>query len=252
MIKIAGIAAIRNEEHIIGDTLDHFGSFCDALYIYDDCSSDKTIKICHDHKKVKKLIQGTVWNTDRYWGQTRNRQRIFEVAKEDSPEWILYFDADERIEWDFKGYDAYDGIVMKLFDFYITEEDTNEPYYAREWIGPEFRNILMMYRPEFVIGFNRPAQREALLDARAKLLHSGYIKHYGKAISIEEWEKACEYYSTYFGEPYKTKWENRKGKAIHCESDFGRPLIKWDDKEKIVRQDRIMRDHSLNKIRACL
>jgi hypothetical protein len=229
-MKIVGITKVRNEQEIIQDTLDYY-SFCDALYVYDDCSTDHTVNICKSHKKVKAVVQGTHWDLDRYRAEYQTRQRIFEEALKDNPEWVIYFDADERIEWDFKGYENYDCIVMKLFDFYITEDDKNHPYYDRQWLGPEYRNILMMFRNMPGIGYFMPDQREALLRRDAKVLHTGYVKHYGKAISIDEWEKTCDYYSSYFDEPYRTKWLKRKGKAVHSQSDFGRPLIRWDEKE---------------------
>jgi hypothetical protein len=65
----------------------------------------------------------------------------------------------------------------------------------------------------------------------------GYVKHYGKAISVEEWERTCNYYVHYFPR-YAKKWAGRRGKAVHTLSDFGRPLIKWEDRldeTKIVR-----------------
>jgi len=230
-MRLAGITKIRNEQEIIQDTLDHF-SFCDALYVYDDCSSDATAAICNAHPKVKSVVRGVSWDSDRLRAEHQTRQRILKEAQKDNPEWILYFDADERIDWDFKGYENYDGVIMQLFDFYITEEDKDKPYHDRQWMGPEYRNILMMFRNTPSVRYCVPDQREALLGFGAKPLYAGYVKHYGKAISIEEWEKTCDYYAANYPEPYKTKWLKRKGKAIHNQSDFGRPLIKWDEKEQ--------------------
>ena len=229
-MHLAGITRVRNEQEIIKDTLDHY-SFCDALYVYDDCSTDNTVNICNNHTKVKSVVMGASWDLNRPRAEAQTRQRILEEAQKDKPEWIICFDADERIDWDFKDYENYDGIIMKLFDFYITKEDKDCTYSDRQWLGPEYRNILMMYRNTPHVKFCMMDQREALLRRGAKLLQAGYVKHYGKAISIDEWERTCDYYSTYFGGRYKTKWLNRKGKAIHNQSDFGRPLIKWDEKE---------------------
>lgn len=229
-MKIAGITKVRNEQEIIQDTLDYY-SFCDALYVYDDCSTDNTVNICKSHKKVKSVVQGFRWDLNRCRAEYQTRQRILEEAQKDNPEWIIYFDADERIDWDFKGYENYDGIIMKLFDFYITGDDKDCFFYDRQWIGPEYRNILMIFRNTPNIKYCMLDQREALLGNDAELLYAGYVKHYGKAISINEWERTCNYYSLYFDEPYKTKWLERKGKAIHNQSDFGRPLIKWNEKE---------------------
>lgn len=60
----------------------------------------------------------------------------------------------------------------------------------------------------------------------------GYVRHYGKAISVEEWEKTCDYYGKHFPQ-YSEKWEKRKGKAVHNGvSDFGNKLISWKEKEQ--------------------
>lgn len=251
--KLAGITVVRNEELIIRDTLDHFGQFCDAIYVYDDCSTDRTAEICKGHDKVKRVIQGEVWDPNRYRAQTMNRSRVLQECQirefdRFGSDWIICFDADERVEFHFKVfYDlilgggehwfrGVDAVRVKLFDFYITPEDVDRPYREREWLGPEYREIIMMYKNSPYLEFNMPGQREVTLGSNDKILNTGYVRHYGKAISVEEWEKTCEYYTTYFGEPFRSKWERRKGRAIHTMSDFGRPLIKWGEKdEKGVR-----------------
>src|SRR5690606_17647905 len=66
----------------------------------------------------------------------------------------------------------------------------------------------------------------------------GYVKHYGKAISIEEWEKTCQYYINHVDEkqPGNTtisqKWSARIGKAVHLRSDFNNTFIYWDKRHK--------------------
>jgi len=227
-MKLVGITKIRNEQAIIQDTLD-FYSFCDALYVYDDMSTDDTVKICKSHPKVKGLIEGKIWDTNRLRAEYQTRQAVLNLAKKDNPEWIIYFDADERIDYDFKNYESYDGVIMRLFDYYITDEDKNLPYHKRKWLGPEYRNILMMFRNTPEVFYWAMDQREATLKHGAKILNAGYVKHFGKAISVEEWEATCDYYYKYFPQ-YSKKWLKRKGKAIHTMSDFNRPLINWEEK----------------------
>jgi len=230
-MSLVGITRIRNEQDIIQDTLD-FYSFCDAIYVYDDVSTDDTVKICKAHPKVKSVVEGSTWDMDRFRAEHQTRQRVLEEAKKYDPEWVIYFDADERIDWDFQGFEDYDGVVMKLFDYCITEEDKNLSYNQRQWMGPEYRNILMMFRNTPEVCYWAADQREATLKPGAKILYAGYVKHYGKAISVEEWEATCDYYYEHFPPPYKQKWFDRKGKAVHTLSDFGRPLIKWEEKEE--------------------
>jgi hypothetical protein len=67
-----------------------------------------------------------------------------------------------------------------------------------------------------------------------KIETKGWVKHYGKAISVEEWEKTCDYYIKYRGARsipmFTAKWKQRKGKAVHTKSDFGRRLITWEER----------------------
>jgi hypothetical protein len=57
-----------------------------------------------------------------------------------------------------------------------------------------------------------------------------YCQHYGKSLSVAHWEETCDYYIRHFPfETYGKKWTERKGKAIHTESDFGRPLREWGE-----------------------
>lgn len=229
---IAGIAQVRNEEAILGDTLEHFLGFCDRLYVYDDVSTDRTGEVLDAHPDVQ-VKHGTVWSRDRSGAERDNRQTMLELATADGADWICTFDADERLELPLNWQD-YDAVRMKLFDFYITAEDARLPYTERRWLGPEYRQIHFLYRNGPHIKFVHHGQRDMWMFLQHKrTLSAGYVKHYGKAISVEEWEEACVYYTTYFGEPYRSKWEARKGGAIHTESDFGRPLITWDQKEQL-------------------
>ena len=113
-------------------------------------------------------------------------------------------------------------------DVYITEEDKNGHYLDRKFVGPEYRDILFFFRRRVALGYSHPDQRECSLVKSANTILSGFIKHFGKGISIQQWEDTCDYYANHFP-MYAKKWSQRKGKAIHTESDFGRPLVKFED-----------------------
>ncbi len=126
--RIAGLTRVRNEAHLIAETLDHHAAFCDAgIYVYDDCSTDDTADICRRHPAVIDVVQGEHWNPVRVEAEHENRQALLERALLDDPEWLLYFDADERVEVDLQEvpWSTCDAVRMKLFDFYITEEDVD-------------------------------------------------------------------------------------------------------------------------------
>lgn len=229
--NICLLTRIRNEEAIIADFLDYYSDF--DIFIYDDASTDRTREIIYAHPSVRAIIESDIWDTDRTKAEYENRQAIFELAKRYGKwDWFVYVDADERIEFPDINYDDFDAVAMKLFDFYITNEDKRKNYKERKWLGCEYREIVMMFRNLEGLKYEHRDQREMHMPPTARIAHAGYVKHYGKAISVEEWEKTCDYYATNFPEPYKTKWLNRKGKAIHNQSDFGMPLMQWHNKEE--------------------
>ena len=236
-MKIIGLTRVRNEKRIMQETLNHMATFCDKIVVYDDCSTDDTASICINHEKVVALFIGKEWDKNRKRAEWQNRSELLAGAKKvaDADDWFVYMDADERIDFDFSVLETLPkdviGIRMKLFDFYITPEDINFHYSDRKYCGPEYRNILMTFRNLPTLDFSSPDQREVHLRHKGTVLHSGFVKHYGKGISVEQWEETCEYYSKHFPK-YSAKWNARKGKAVHTVSSFGMPLIEWHEKEK--------------------
>jgi glycosyltransferase involved in cell wall biosynthesis len=234
-MKIIGLTRIRNEAYIIGDTLDHLSEYCDKIYVYDDASTDNTVKICKTKEKVFGIIEAKNWSPNREVAETENRQALLKFAQQNAAkdDWFVYIDADERIEFDWsllKTIKA-NGIKMRLFDFYITAEDVNKNYKERKWMGPEYRDILMAFKNSDELKYNCLNQRQVTLPKNNRVVKMGYVKHYGKAISVKEWESTCDYYGKYF-KAYSKKWLKRKGKAIHTISDFGCKLIQWHQKKQ--------------------
>lgn len=155
-------------------------------------------------------------------------------------DWFLYFDADERIEYDFSRLTAYDErvacVYMKLFDFYITPEDMARPYAGdlvslRKWCGPEYRPIMFLFKHAPNRRWRWRRSRMPDIDHAIEFaVMDGYVRHYGKCISISHWEDTCDFYTA--NAPHLAeKWRARKGKAVHTISDFGNPLITWEQRE---------------------
>lgn len=230
----------RNEERILKDTLDHMAEFCDMIHVFNDASTDSSLKIYMNHSIYDSRFyhNSKNWNSNRECAENFNRNVLLNRAKHyaEPNDWFVYMDADERIEFDWSllrnpNFNYYDAIRMKLFDFYITMIDVDLNYSERKLCGPEYREIIFAFKASSSKnGFPNPYQREPSLPNGTRVLEAGYVKHYGKGLSVEDWEKKCDFYSK-FAPRYAAKWEKRKGKAVHKVSSFGRPLIKWEDKE---------------------
>src|SRR6266850_1535353 len=237
-VRVIGMIRVRNESAIIKDTLDHMARFCSGgIYVYDDVSTDDTAVLCASHPLVRQVVHGAYWDSNRGRANYENRAAVLAAAQKeaDPQDWFVYLDADERVEFNWSDlFDLPEDVIavrMRLFDFYITADDAHQDYRARQWMGPEYRPIIMAYRNLPTLRFRTLCQREVELGTEGRIIESGFVKHYGKAVSIEQWEQTCNYYSTYFP-VWAAKWNARRGKAIHTRSDFGYDLIRWEDKEE--------------------
>jgi hypothetical protein len=212
---------------------------------HDDASTDATVEILRAHPKVALIVANQSWEEDiaaRKLAEGRHRGLLLEMARAELPhDWMLCFDPDERVTGDLHGFvqglgpDGCDAIRVKLFDAYMTPED-DAPYTSdrelldfRRFYGPEQRDILMLWRnrPEIVFAEGDGRTPRGMSQVRTDL----YCQHYGKSLSVEHWEETCDYYIRHFPfDTYGRKWTERKGKGIHTESDFKRPLYEWGER----------------------
>jgi glycosyltransferase involved in cell wall biosynthesis len=246
-LKIVAILRVRNEELIIADTLDHLASICDGIICYDDASTDKTFEMLSTHSKVFAVIKNNEWlpnPTDRIYRETQDRLELLQLASEYSPEWIFCVDADERFSGDIRDFlhsdesQAVDVVRIQLFDAYMTAEDKKSfnkgenLFNYRKYFGIERRDILMLWRNSPDIVFQGLDAREPTIISpnHQKIAVKFYCQHYGKSLSVQQWEDTCNYYADHFPfESYGKKWLARKGKAIHTLSDFDTELELWGE-----------------------
>jgi hypothetical protein len=239
---LVGMTRVRNESLLLPDTLDYLGRHVDAILAYDDASTDATVELLRKHPKVALIVANQFWEEDiaaRKLAEGRHRGLLLDMAREELPhDWMLCFDPDERVTGDLRGFveglgpEECDSVRVKLFDAYMTPED-HAPYRPdrqllnfRRFYGPEQRDILMLWRNRPEIGFAEGNGRTPRGMARVKT--DLYCQHYGKSLSVEHWEETCDYYIRHFPfDTYGRKWTERKGQAIHTESDFKRPLYEW-------------------------
>lgn len=222
---IVGITRVRNEALILEDTLQHFLQLVDRIVVYDDCSTDETPDIVRGFDRTC-LLQGRTWNPDQWRAETQHRAKCLAAARH--ADMVLCFDADERIEGDLP--QERGGYRFSLFDGYMTP-DRQQPYTGgrlvdlpRMWA--DRRDILMFFDPRRASYFGK-GQREPHYDGEV-VTAPVKVRHYGKCLSVEHWEETCDFYVRHFPR-WAEKWAARRGKAIHTESDFGRPLMRWED-----------------------
>jgi glycosyltransferase involved in cell wall biosynthesis len=243
-IPLVVLLRVRNEELILQDTLNHLANFADLICAYDDASSDKTREILKSHEKVLLVVQNNHWQLgveNRLLSETRHRGLLLQEArKRFSFNWCMCCDADERYFGEIRQFvtesiqEKPDAIRIQLFDAYMTE-GYDRPYSCempltnfRRYFGPERRDILMLWKNSNLAHFTGLDAREPVVQGRTE--SKFFCQHYGKSLSYEHWEATCEYYISHFPfDSYGKKWADRRGKALHSESDFGRPLFEWGD-----------------------
>ncbi len=239
---LTAIAQVRNEASILRDTLDYVSQFADAIVAYDDASTDESFDILRSHPAVAFIVRNSKWQTGvqaRPMAETLHRELLLSIVRHHlNSAWIYCFDADERVIGDVRALlqqlknTSVDAVRVGLFDAYMTETD-HEPLGngaplldGRRFFGPERRDILMLWRNLKKFKFAGAIAREP--GGSTQAMTALLCQHYGKAISVSQWEDTCNYYVQNFPwDTYGAKWASRKGKSIHASSDFGRPLHTW-------------------------
>jgi len=242
IVPLVVFLRVRNEEKILKDTLDHLAEFADFICAYEDASTDKTREILKSHDKVVLIVQNDHWQSnieDRLLSETRHRGLLLQESRQRLAfHWCMCCDADERYIGDIRNFVTApvegqpDAVRIQLFDAYMTEGD-DHPYSSgmnlqnfRNFFGPERRDILMLWRNSELVQFIGMDAREPVVPGKIDIKF--FCQHYGKSLSYKHWEETCEYYANHFPWiPYGQKWTDRKGKALHSQSDFGRPMYEW-------------------------
>ena len=237
MIPITIISRIRNESLLLPDFLNHIDKFGSEFWFFDDASTDESYDILNSHPKTKCVIRNNFHNINQTFVQTAQRHLLLELAKKNTKnDWIMLIEPDEKVEFDFNKLEEYDrqnvsGIFFKLFDSYITSED-QKPYKKgdlsklRKYFGPEYREICFLFKKDKAkFDLTMPACRQPNIEGNT--IVDGFVKHYGKSLSIDHWNETVEYYIRSVP-MLAEKWMQRRGKAIHEKSDFGRELLTWD------------------------
>lgn len=244
--RTSGIALavrVRNEWDLLLGLLDSLRDTCDEAWILDDASETVAPREIYAALPRVVVLRAQEWSGEGgRLGEGLQRDFLLQRIRRGSRcGWVLQLDADERIARPDQlmelAVDAdTDAWVLPLLDFYITPDDANatdrvEPGRVRKWFGPETRWTLCMFRPVRGIFVSRGVVREPQGFAPAKVRRTNgvIVEHYGKSVSVADWERKADFYIAQYPE-YRAKWLERKGRAVHAYiSDFGAPLLRRGD-----------------------
>ncbi len=98
----------RNAEHLLPEWLESASSYADAVIALDDGSIDRTRALLERHALVTDVLTNPVRPSYHGWDDLGNRQRLVDAACAAGAQWLLFLDADERI-------DAADGAALRRF-----------------------------------------------------------------------------------------------------------------------------------------
>lgn len=135
---LACLLPVRNGADDLPDYLEYAASVCDLVIALDDGSTDATPQLLRTSPLVATTLHNPQRTTYAGWDDAANRRRLLAAADEFAPRWVLWLDADERIDPDdaatlraFLDTDALPGFAFGLRHFRMWG-DRYDPNYT--WI----------------------------------------------------------------------------------------------------------------------
>ena len=106
--RLVCLLPVRDGAADLSGYFDSVRRFADAVVALDDGSSDDTRALLESEPLVKLILSNEPRETYAGWDDAGNRTRLLNAAGALDPEWVLWLDADERI-------DAADGTALRRF-----------------------------------------------------------------------------------------------------------------------------------------
>jgi glycosyltransferase involved in cell wall biosynthesis len=107
-VHLTILVPARNAEQLLPRWLASASTYADAVIALDDGSTDATLSILREHPLVTEVLRNPVRSSYQGWDDLANRQRLVDAARRAGAQWLLFLDADERI-------DADDGKALRQF-----------------------------------------------------------------------------------------------------------------------------------------
>ena len=99
-VRLLALTAVRDEAANLPGMLENVEPHVDGIVALDDGSTDGTADLLAGHPKVVELIRNPPGRAE--WDERGNIRAVVTAAGRHDPEWVLWIDADERVERDFR------------------------------------------------------------------------------------------------------------------------------------------------------
>jgi glycosyltransferase involved in cell wall biosynthesis len=187
MIRLSMI--VRNErDRYLRRVLESASQYIDDAVIIDDASTDNTAELCEE--LLVNIPHRIIINSEsKFSNEWELRHQQWEESTKESPDWILFLDADEVFEDSFKH-----GVSnltesksctlysFRLYDFWDENHYREDGFWRAHTV---YRPFLLKYIKGFPYEFNRRSQHCGRLPINAydlpNELSEYRIKHYGWA-----------------------------------------------------------------------
>ncbi len=161
MNKISAVVIAKNEEQMLGDCLESL-SFCDEIIVIDNASIDKT-------KDIAQKQGAKVFSIDTNdFSELRNLG-----LQKASHEYLLYLDADERIDSELKN-SIIKAASEDNFSFYYLKRQN---YYLGKNPWPRIEKMERLFRKKDLQGWKGQLHETPDVKGEGKIL-DGFILHF--------------------------------------------------------------------------
>lgn len=222
---------VKNEgNRYLRRVLESAREYIDNAVIIDDASTDNTVEIC---KELLKDIPLTLIKNEesKFSNETELRKQQWTETIKTDPDWILFLDADEIFEDNFKNhvkelminYDV-DSYMFRLYDLWDEEHYRDDQLWCAHNL---YRIFMIRYQKNFEYKFNETAQHCGRLPYNAGelqyFLSNLRLKHYGWAREEDRIEK----YNRYLELDPDGKFGSLEQYQSILDTDVN--LIKWEE-----------------------
>lgn len=169
--------------------------FADAVIVLDDGSTDETLDIAASTPLVSDVLRNEPRSGYAGWNDGANRRRLLQAAKKLDPDWVVFLDADERLDEEdglalaaaMSG-DALPGCAYGFQHFRMWDEALADPDFR--WIYRMFSGDRRYHLPDIKLHFNPvPLEIPSLAWIRTTIR----VRHVG-ADSIEAVQRRIRKY----------------------------------------------------------